>query len=62
MTLSEKIEAYKKLHRNNDHVFRNGTKCQKLHTFLDMVYKDAVNEFKTVGTKNNADFLLELLK
>ena len=62
MKLADQIEAYKSKHPKGDHTFKNGVKCQKLHQFLDMVYQDAVKEFKTHGTKNNAEYLKMLIK
>lgn len=62
MKLAEQIEAYKKVYRNTDHTFKCGVKCQRLHIFLDEFYKQAVKEFKTTGTKNNANYLKLLLK
>jgi hypothetical protein len=62
MKLAEQIEAYKKVYRNTDHQFKCGVKCQRLHTFLDNTYSDAVKEFKTTGTKNNANYLKLLLQ
>ena len=61
MKLAEQIEAYKKLHSKGNHEFKCGVKCQRLHYWLDMVYQDAVNEFKTHGTKNSANYLIYLL-
>lgn len=61
MKLTDHIEVYKKLHPDRHHEFKNGVKCQRLHYWLDMVYNDAVKEFKTYGTKNNAEYLKQLL-
>jgi hypothetical protein len=62
MKLAEQIETYKSKHGKGDHEFKNGVKCQKLHYWLDMVYQDAIKEFKTQGTKNTAEYLKLLLK
>jgi hypothetical protein len=62
MTLQQQIEAYKSKNRKGDHTFKNGVKCQRLHYWLDMMYQDAVKEFKTQGTKNTAEYLKELIK
>jgi len=68
MKLIEKIEDYKSKHRDTvEHTFKNGTILKagngiKLHMWLDNIYIDAVREFKTTGTKNNANFLTELFK
>lgn len=62
MTLQQQIEAYKSKNSKGDHEFKNGVKCQRLHYWLDMMYNDAVKEFKTKGTKNTAEYLKELLK
>jgi hypothetical protein len=62
MKLAEQIEAYKSKHNKGDHEFKNGVKVQLLHYWLDMVYSDAVKEFKTYGTKNDAEYLKELIK
>lgn len=62
MKLAEQIEAYKKLHGKGNHEFKCGVKCQRLHIFLDEFYKQAVKEFKTTGTKNNANYLKLLLQ
>lgn len=68
MKLIEKIEDYKSKHRDTvEHTFKNGIILKagygiKLHQWLDNIYIDAVFEFKTTGTKNNANFLTELLK
>ena len=61
MKLADQIEAYKKKHPKGDHTFKCGVKCQRLHYWLDMVYNDAVKEFKIYGTKNNANYLIYLL-
>ena len=58
MKLADQIEAYKSKYGKGDHEFKNGVKVQRLHYWLDMVYQDAVNEFKTHGTKNNANYLI----
>ena len=58
MKLQDHIEAYKKLHPNRDHTFKDGTIVKaKLHEWLDQFYLDCVKEFKTYGTKNNAEYL-----
>jgi hypothetical protein len=62
MKLAEQIEVYKSKHGKGDHTFKNGVKVQRLHYWLDMVYSDAVKEFKMYGTKNNANYLLFLLR
>jgi hypothetical protein len=62
MKLSEQIEIYKSKNGKGDHEFKNGVKVQRLHYWLDMVYSDAVKEFKMYGTKNNANYLLFLLR
>lgn len=62
MKLAEQIEEYKKKHSKGDHEFKCGVKCQRLHIFLDDFYKQAVKEFKTHGTKNNANYLIYLLR
>ena len=64
MTLAEQITQYKKNNPNRlEHVFKDGTQLKaKLHTFLDNCYFDAVNEFKMHGTKNTANWLLNMLK
>ena len=62
MKLADQIQAYKSKHNKGDHEFKNGVKCQRLHYWLDMMYQDAVKEFKTQGTKNTAEYLKELIK
>lgn len=64
MKLSDIINQYKKDHLNrSEHIFKDGTQLKgKLHTWLDNCYLDAVKEFKTHGTKNTANWLINLLK
>jgi len=64
MKLQDKINNYKKTHKNtSEHVFKDGTQLKgKLHTWIDNCYLDAVNEFKTLGTKNTANWLDNLLR
>ena len=62
MTLKEQIEAYKAKHPNREHTFSNGVKTQRLHYWLDLVYSNAIEEFKKYGTQNDANYLKELLK
>lgn len=62
MKLAEQIELYKKKHSKGDHTFKCGVKVQRLHYWLDMMYQDAVKEFKMYGTKNNAEYLKMLIK
>lgn len=64
MKLAEQIEQYKNNNPNHlKHTFKDGTQLKaKLHTFLDNCYFDAVNEFKTHGTKNTATWLSNMLK
>ena len=62
MTLKQQIEAYKSIHRDGLHKFKNGDTCQRLHKFLDEYYLDAVNEYKTQGTNFRAETLKKLLK
>lgn len=63
MKLAEKIEAFKiKTPNRLEHTFKNGlifkgSGTYKLHYWIDSIYKDAVNEWNTSRTKNNADFL-----
>lgn len=62
MTLLEKITEYKKINHNGKHIFKSGEVVyQNLHHWLDKNYSDAVKEFKTLGTKNIANWLLYLL-
>ena len=62
MTLQEKITEYKKIHRNGKHIFIHGEEVQSnLHDWLDRQYSDAVKEFKFLGTKNIAGWLLYLI-
>ncbi len=68
MKVSEAIANYKEKHKNTyEHKFRNGTIFKggsgiKLHEWLDQLYSDAVKEFKTVGTKNNVEFIKSLIQ
>jgi hypothetical protein len=68
MKLAEKIEAFKiKTPNRLEHTFKNGlifkgSGTYKLHWWIDRLYKDAVNEWNTSRTKNNADFLENILK
>lgn len=68
MKLADKIELFKKNNPDRlEHTFKNGlifkgSGTYKLHWWIDSLYKDAVNEWKTSKTKNNADFLEKILK
>lgn len=68
MNLKEQIENYKLKNRNTvEHVFKCGTifKGQsflKLHDWLDKCYNDSKIEFRTIGTKNIANWLIDLLR
>jgi hypothetical protein len=68
MKLAEKIEAFKmKTPNRMEHTFKNGlifkgSGTYKLHWWIDSLYKDAVNEWNISRTKNNADFLENILK
>ena len=68
MKLADKIELFKKNNPDRlEHTFKNGLIFkglgkQKLYWFIDSIYKDAVNEWNTSRTKNNANFLENILK
>lgn len=68
MKLKEKVELFKKNNPDRlEHTFKNdlkfkGSGTYKLHWWIDSLYKDAVNEWNTSKTKNNADFLENILK
>ena len=68
MKLADKIEAFKiKTPNRLEHTFKNGLTFKgsgtyKLHYWIDILYKDAVNEWVTNKTQNNVSFLENILK
>jgi len=68
MKVTDAITAYKEKHKNTfEHEFRNGTIFRggngiKLYEWLDILYQDAVKEFKITGTKNNVEFIKSLIQ
>ncbi len=67
MKLAEKIELFKKNNPDRlEHTFKNGLKFKgtgtyKLHYWIDSIYKDVVNEWRSFKTKNNKEFLEKIL-
>ena len=67
MKLKDKIQLFKESNPDRlEHTFKNGLIFkglgkQKLYWWLDSLYKDAVNEWRSFKTENNKEFLEKIL-
>jgi len=67
MALTDDIEKFKAANPDKtSFVFKNGSRftgagAYKLHWFIDSIYSQAVNEWRTNKTTNNADYLKKLI-
>lgn len=62
MKLQEQIEAYKSKNANRAHKFHNGDTTDRLHDFLDSLYKSVVEEYKLHKTTEKKIIIEKLLK
>lgn len=62
MKLIDHIQAYKAKHPNRSHTFHNGDTTDRLHDFLDSLYKSVVEEYKTHETTDTKIIIEKLLK
>jgi hypothetical protein len=67
MKLADKIELFKKKNPDRlEHTFKNDLKFKgsgdyRLHYWIDSIYKDVVNEWRSFKTQNNKEFLEKIL-
>jgi hypothetical protein len=62
MKLLDHIQAYKSKNANRSHKFHNGDTTDRLHDFLDSLYKSVVEEYRLYKTTEKKIIIEKLLK